>query len=30
MDKRKLERIESDIDLEQTAPDRPAEPVVTD
>ena len=29
MDKRKLEKIKSDIDLEQEARDRPAEPVVT-
>jgi len=30
MDERKLEKIESDIDLEQEARDRPAEPVVVD
>ena len=30
MDKRKLEKIESDADLEQEARNRPAEPVVTD
>jgi len=30
MDKRKLEKSESDIDLEQEARNRPAEPVVTD
>ncbi len=30
MDKRKLEKIEADADLEQEGRDQPAEPVVTD